>query len=61
MCARIEDIERSLYEKNDPNFSGLTQLDNVFIYPRDPGSNIGIDKKISDSVCVEFEFKFGWH
>ena len=28
------------------------------VHPRDLGSNLGIDKIFSDSVCVGFEFKF---
>ncbi len=27
------------------------------IIPTDVGSNLGIDKMVSDSVCIEFEFK----
>ncbi len=35
------------------------ELAKVFIvHSRDPGSNLGIDRKHFFSVCVAFEFKF---
>ena len=40
----------------------VAELANAFVIcPRDPGSNCGIDKEISDSVCHRFEFKFVGH
>jgi hypothetical protein len=37
----------------------VVELDNVsVVHPRDPGSNLGVDKIFSDSVCILFEFKF---
>ena len=27
------------------------------VHPRNPGSNVGVDKIFSDSVCISFEFK----
>ena len=27
------------------------------VHPRDPGSNFGENKILSDSVCISFEFK----
>ena len=42
----------------------MAEFANVYvIHPRDPGSNLGvdhfgIDKIFSDSVCIDFEFKF---
>ena len=37
----------------------MAELANASIVrPRDPGSNLGGDKILSDSVCVGFEFKF---
>ena len=48
-----------VYQRKIVQNGGMAELANVSVVrPRDTGSNLGVDKIFSDSVCVGFEFKF---
>ena len=50
-------LYKQLYN-NNLRSGGMADLANAWVvHPRNLGSNLGVNKIFSDSVCVSFEFK----
>ena len=60
MKKRKEEKEEKLWKKKkqmkrENKSGGVAELANASVdHPRDPGSNLGVDKIFSDSVCISF-------